>query len=180
MVIYEYSSNGLQIGFSFFLLIFAILSVVGMVFFWPLLKTTIGSIIDFTRGKYDLEQPFKEVVAQFVFVTVFTILLYGIFILGMVFGIKTSIDSYRACVNTTDPDYVTGEIQSLKSQKIEHRGELLGYAVNITLNEEEYHIELPPGLDAEALELLKHSTEAKIYYQVEDGANIIVKIEIPI
>lgn len=178
MAIYEHSATAVYGGFSIFLMILAILSVVGMIFFWPLLKVTICPVIDHVQGRVNSDRGHKEAASQVIFAVIVTALLYGVFILGVVLGANNIVTTCRASHNIAKQYCVSGEIQSLETSVIEYRGEVLGYGVCLTVNDVDYQIELAPGLDLASIELLRNSSEVSIDYQIVDETNLIVRLEI--
>ena len=177
MVIYEHSSNGINILFAVILILIAAFCVIGIFRFFPLIKQSVAllsSIVNHTKNE---GVTIKEHLAQFFVILFITIVLYSVFILGVVFGIKEATTSIQSCINASNVYAVSGDNYTLQSDTIEYRGNTLGHSLSISLDGKKYIIKAPPGIDEESLKLLEAATEIRLQYQVKDNLNIIVKIE---
>lgn len=177
MVIYEHSSNGINILFAIIMILIAFLCVVGICRFSPLIKQSVELLSCIVNHEENEGFTMREHLAQFLVVLLVTIILYGVLVLGVVFGIQEATTSIQSCSNTSNVYVISGEINTLHSDAIEYRGNTLGHSLCLSLDGKEYVIKDPPGVCTESLKLLETGTKVRLRYQVKDNLNIIVKIE---
>ena len=170
MVIYEQTSDFISLVLAIVLFIVAILMIAAMVRFFPLLRKAIGIIVHLFHHRAQ-----KDIKSD-VFAVVITAVLYFALLLGSVLCIQNSITYSRYYTSVRNPLSMSGEYVVLGSEVIEYRGDVLGYGVRISMGGEEFYVELPPGLNSNALAQLTKGSEATIYYQTVDHVNVIVKI----
>lgn len=173
MVIYEQTSDGISLFLAIVLFIITMLMIAAMVCFFPLLKKSVGIIVNLFHHRAEMDTKSE------LFAVLITAAIYLALLLGSVLCIHNTIVYSRYYVSMRNPLSRSGEYVVLGSEMIEYRGDTLGYGVKISMGGEEFVVELPPGLNSDSLKLLTEGTEATIYYQTVDHVNIIVRIVIP-
>lgn len=175
MIIYEYANSITNTLYAFFMGAIATGLMAIMIIMFPVLKKAVEVIYVLLKHKEKGNGMCKQ---QKIAIIMFAMIVYGISICGVAFSSRNLIEAVKSNVNLYNSQTVSGNVTITNTDKIEYRGELVGYEVQFEINGDKYCVDEPPGLSYERLEKLKETQWIKIEYAEIGDKRVVTKIEI--